>query len=180
MNIALSGTDLRITTSLIGPVLEDIATYKAIEIVGKLGDTKTVSLIKLLPIVPQAGDTATFDSTGITIKPLFFGSDTLVDGVYSFTIKYIKQGTNGLVVESNCLFLDVTLSCSISQTLNQLVEESKDGTLEPTSSMIHLLHYGLTNGSNCGCNCDDMIEAFKELKRLLTGVDPQLIANCGC
>ena len=112
------------------------------------------------------------------IKPQFFGIDKLIDGVYKFEIKISK--TQSFTIETNCAFIDIETKCKVAATLQNIKKESETKGIEKCSTIIHLLHYALINGSNCGCNCDEMCKVYKELYRLLNNIDPQIVNDCGC
>jgi hypothetical protein len=114
---------------------------------------------------------------GLYISPEFFSSTTLKDGVYRFDLKFIKASNAGYVIESNCAFIDVTTKCKVATLLNDLKNEAISKN-EDTSTIAHILHYALINGSNCGCNCDALCDVYKELYDLITNIEP--VPDCGC
>lgn len=110
---------------------------------------------------------------GIYITPAFFGATTFRDGIYKFDLKYVQADDAGFINESNCAFIDITTKCKVASTLNKLLEEG-----EETTAIIHLLHYSLVNGSNCGCNCADLCKVYIELASLLSDITETI--DCGC
>lgn len=155
--------------------------------------TITASLICATPPITQLYDTtdvlintskfyidfADADNIELIVKPqLFSGATKFVDGIYRFDIKF--STTSGFTIISNCLFIDITLACKVAGTLHNIVEENKIKVTEKISTIIHILHYSLVNGSNCGCNCDEMCEVYNDLKSLLLDIDPQILNDCGC
>ena len=105
------------------------------------------------------------------IAPSFFSLMNFIDGIYSFTLTF---NTNGQVIttESNCFFFDCETKCKVSTKLNELLDCNK------TATNIFLLHYTLTEGSNCGCNCEELCTIFNKLCSEL-GTN-ESCANCGC
>lgn len=116
-------------------------------------------------------------SDGLYLTPKFFNLDSIIDGIYKITLKYNKAD-NSYVEETNCSFVDITIKCKVANSLNLLLQESNDSNLEKLGSTIHLLHYALVNGSNCGCNCTELCQCYAALIDLLNNV-PQT-DNCDC
>lgn len=116
---------------------------------------------------------------GIYIKPIFFGLAAIKDGIYKVDVKMFDTDGN-FVLESNCAFIDISFKCLVASVLQNIMKEAEAGDTEGLSTIIHLLHYGLTNGSNCGCNCDELCEVFTQLNTLLISLDPKIQNNCGC
>lgn len=117
-------------------------------------------------------------SDSIIVKPPFFGllsNEDLKDGVYHFKIKLYKPNDT-FVFEEMCAFIDVTYKCKVSAFLKDLLDKSEDGVC---ATNVHVLHYALVNGSNCGCNCTDMCDVFKELTKLIKPINLQP-QGCGC
>lgn len=123
----------------------------------------------------------------IEIKPTFFGTveTALLDGVYKFTLAGY-DGTQSFR-EENCAFIDITMKCQVAKTLKNLIAESKDTITfdkENPATYIHLLHYSLVISSNCGCNCENLCNAYKELVALLesntTTITNTQQNGCGC
>lgn len=113
------------------------------------------------------------------IRPTFFGSSVFVDNIYKFSIKFTLEGGGYTLIE-NCIFIDITYKCKVAAYLKNIIEENADvNDNEKISTIIHLLHYSLVNGSNCGCNCSQLCEVFNELKLLLLNTKPEN-TNCGC
>ena len=135
--------------------------------------------VDLTAIVLPATIEFTVDNK-IKIFPGFFGLTEFIDGIYKFSIKRYQPG-EGTVIESNCLFIDMTLKCKVATLLGYIIEENKTrDSEEKIATIAHLLHYSLVNGSNCGCNCEEMCEVFRELNALLVNVDPTITNDCGC
>jgi hypothetical protein len=111
-----------------------------------------------------------FTNDAIVISPEFFNLTEFVDGVYSFTVTFTKD--NQLISQSSCFFFDCNTKCLVSERLEELKNCNKSAT------NLFLLHYTLTEGSNCGCNCDKLCEIFKKLCSELGGSNS--CSNCGC
>lgn len=124
---------------------------------------------------------ALIGADGVQIFPGFFGGAAVfATGVYSIKVKiFLAVGGNTLI--ANCAFIDAdNTSCKVASTLHNILGEYEDRSEEKPSTLIHLLHYSLVNGSNCGCNCDEMCKNYQALVDLLNNIDPQLKADCGC
>lgn len=119
-------------------------------------------------------------SNGIIVKPAFFNllsGEKLRDGVYSFSVKLFRID-NTYDYEESCAFIDVTYKCRVAETVKNLLDNTEDGQC---STVIHVLHYALVNGSNCGCNCKELCDVFKELTKLLIPIASTVIpSGCGC
>jgi hypothetical protein len=119
-----------------------------------------------------------FSASGVEVKPAFFNvisPNSIIDGVYYFNVK-IFTDENNYHFEEDCAFIDITFKCKVAQYLDTLNDITEDGKI---STNVHILHYALTNGSNCGCNCVAMCDVFKQLYDILKPITPQLQA-CGC
>lgn len=129
-----------------------------------------------LPLV--ANPYFVFSSDGIEVKPAFFNvisPNSIIDGVYTFNVK-IFTDLNNYHYEESCAFMDITFKCKVAQYLDTLNDITESGVV---STNVHILHYALVNGSNCGCNCIAMCDVFKQLYDLLKPITPQL-QSCGC
>lgn len=116
-----------------------------------------------------------FGADGLYILPSFFSMLELVDGIYKFDVKIYKTDSNTL--ETNCAFVDITIKCKVASVLDGIMKESKNAGIEQCSTIIHILHYALVNGSNCGCNCEELCTIFRELFALLNST---ITTDCGC
>jgi len=101
------------------------------------------------------------------------------DGIYKITLKY--NASNGSwVSESGCAFIDIDTKCKVASFLQNIVAENKTSIQDKPSTIIHVLHYALVNGSNCGCNCNELCEIYSELYSLIND-NPKLVnKDCGC
>jgi hypothetical protein len=134
------------------------------------------------PVFGTYGDTesiAFLVDDSLFITPAILKRKCLVDGIYNIQLKY-NDASNGFVIESNCAFVDIKTKCKVASTLQNLISEREGDNNEVVSMLVHTLHYALVNGSNCGCNCDEMCEVYAELYKLLNE-NPEIInTNCGC
>ena len=96
-----------------------------------------------------------FTGTSLLVTPSFFNLTEFVDGIYSFTLTYYSD--ESIITETTCFFFDCKTACQVSTKLEQLFSKEK------TATNIFLLHYTLTEGSNCGCNCAELCEIFTKL-----------------
>ena len=112
-----------------------------------------------------------FNSNMMYIAPSFFNMMNFTDGVYSFTLTF-NNGGQVITTESNCFFLDCKTGCEVSTKIKELEEASNP----KNATNIFLLHYTLTEGSNCGCNCDELCEIFRKLCNNLNSTS----CLCGC
>ena len=93
------------------------------------------------------------------------------DGVYKVRITYKKPDCSE-IVEENCTFVDCEIKCLVGKEVKDLLDIKNDDI------NIFLLHYTLTETSNCNCNCDALCEIYEELyNRLCENKD---CTNCGC
>lgn len=105
------------------------------------------------------------------INPSLFTLQEFVDGVYSFELVFTTTA-GSTIIESNCFFYDCETKCKLSKKLDELLECNKSAT------NLFLLHYTLTEGNNCGCNCDEMCQIFLTLCEKLG--DDKTCTACGC
>lgn len=121
----------------------------------------------------------------ILVAAKHFNISEYVDGIYTFSVRIEKSTpTLSWTIETNCFFFDVTFKCKVASTLNKLKEELASSSTERVATTIHIMHYALVNGSNCGCNCADLCNVFIELYALLTDTIGEnynnQTSNCGC
>lgn len=119
-----------------------------------------------------------FSADGIEVKPAFFNiisPNEIIDGIYHFTVK-IFTTLNNYNYEENCAFIDMTFKCKVAKYLDSFNDITENGQI---ATNVHILHYSLVNGSNCGCNCVAMCDIFKQLYNILKPVTPQM-QSCGC
>lgn len=113
-----------------------------------------------------------FDADALLLSPDFFAQgNAFQDGVYTITLTYIDLNGN-IITETNCFFLDCNTACLVSTKIKELEEASN----EKNATNIFLLHYTLTEGSNCGCNCEELCEIFRKLCTNLNSTS----CLCGC
>lgn len=112
-----------------------------------------------------------YNSNYMYIAPSFFSLEEFVDGIYSFTVSFNTKD-NTITNEANCFFFDCETKCKVSTKLGELMNCNK------TATNIFLLHYTLTEGSNCGCNCDELCAIYNKLCSEL-GTN-ESCSNCGC
>lgn len=132
-----------------------------------------------IPASYNGGVGAFLGGDGLYITPGLFNLTELMDGIYKITIKIIKDD-NSYSLETSCAFIDITTKCQVASVLHNLLQESKVAGTEKVSTAVHLLHYALVNGSNCGCNCEELCQVYTELYGLLSNIDPQITNDCGC
>lgn len=158
---------------------------------GNIGDYSTVALTgnkcNVTPTTISYNTTEVlnvgnkfFITDGIMyVRPTFFGMSAYTDNVYKFSIKFTLTAGGYTVIE-NCAFIDITFKCKVAGYLENILKESCDVTdTEKVGTIIHILHYSLINGSNCGCNCSELCQVFTELEKLLDTTNPEN-TDCGC
>jgi hypothetical protein len=114
---------------------------------------------------------AFFDGDTLLLTPAFFNMLNFQDGIYTIELTYINS-EGSVITEKNCFFLDCNTACTVSTKIKELQEASN----EKNATNIFLLHYTLTEGSNCGCNCDELCEIFTKLCNNLNSSS----CLCGC
>lgn len=122
------------------------------------------------------GSSSFLAGNSLFLRADLFDESDLKDGVYKVDLKLSKEDSH--ITESNCAFIDITVACQVANKLKDLLDSSSKKNKEPVATMIHLLHYAITNGSNCGCNCDDLCKGYKELACLLDNT--KITTDCGC
>lgn len=113
------------------------------------------------------------------VTPALFGITNFIDGIYKIQITLTKIDNTGFIVFSNCLFVDVTFKCRVASLIKDILRENENlQDSEKISTLAHILHYALTNGSGCGCNCEELCEVFNALSGILITINPT--TDCGC
>lgn len=107
--------------------------------------------------------------TGISIVPDFFDLEAFTDAVYSIEVSTFKP-SGSRVKESNCLFLDCKTSCVLTEALKDFTDDVKLQAL--------MMHYGLTVGTNCACECNMLCDLYTQLHSLL--YPTETTDSCGC
>lgn len=178
MTITNMGTHLLLESPYITLLGQTPADYEKVDITGCINCCPTSTLITT-EFPYTATPKITFGATSITIWPAFFGLTEFTDGIYKFEVKIYEIG-QGTTLESNCIFIDITFKCKVAALLKNIITENKTKSGEKLSTTAHILHYALFNGSNCGCNCEEMCQVFTYLNDLLSNLDPQIFVDCGC
>lgn len=107
----------------------------------------------------------------IYITPAFFGLETFAEGVYEIELSLHLD--HGYIVQfSGCYFLDVTMKCRLG-----LTSDFECG-LNTAQMQYLMLHYSLTEASNCQCECDKMHTIYEFLNKSLPLNSKT--QNCGC
>ncbi len=109
--------------------------------------------------------------TSFYVSPSFFELLTFPNGIYSFVLTFTTEAGD-IITINNCFFFDCETKCVVSQKIEELLNCNK------TATNIFLLHYTLTEGSNCGCNCDELCVIFNKLCSELNLSES--CSNCGC
>lgn len=110
-----------------------------------------------------------YNASGIVFTPTLINNTTFLNGIYQFTITAFKL-SGSRVSESNCIFLDCTLKCDLSDRLSALSSEDQIEVL--------MLHHGLVQGSNCACDCNTLCTLYGRLYSIV--YNTQIPNTCGC
>lgn len=108
---------------------------------------------------------------GLYIQPEFLEQEVLEDGVYKVKIR-IKRSNGSWIEEEGCSFIDIDTRCKVARFIEDILKKGEDAT------NVHIAHYGLVNGSNCGCNCKELCGLYKYLLSLIGEIKTD--KNCGC
>ena len=188
MTITLVDDYLLIESEAISEVIATPSDYLKLEVSGNINCCTSNCAEQVTTVTFDNPFTTTtkleLTGTGLKVFPAFFGLTSFIDGIYRFEIKRYPDpltGVSDTLYEQNCIFVDVTFKCKVASQLKYIIAENKNkGDTEKVATIIHLLHYALVNGSNCGCNCAEMCEVFKELNTILNTINPQISSDCGC
>ncbi len=170
---------LRVSASEVTQFIVDIADYTSVTVTGTINALyPSTGTLTTEEVVTSLDHDFFVNSCDLYIKPEFFGLTEFIDGVYDITVKFTHL--NGFITITNCVYIDITHKCKVASLLRSISAENELAGTEKTSTIVHLLHYALVNGSNCGCNCVELLQVFNELKDLLSEIDPQILKDCGC
>ena len=177
----ISGTDfLRVTSTEITNLMANKVDYSSVRLDVTLNCGEVLSKELTIAEMEAGNDYFVFSEgfQAIAVWPNMFGlgagpPDTYIDGVYSITVK-IYPIAGGFTQEANCTFVDVDYKCRLALLLEDVIKNQDPGTTA------HLLHYALVNGSNCGCNCEELCEIFAALTELLGTYNIPITNDCGC
>lgn len=157
----------------------NIQTYSSITLTSNRCGANNISIIYNTTEILNINSKYFIVENILYVRPSFFNLAIFVDDVYKLTLRF-TLGTSGYTLIENCIFIDITYKCKVAAYLKNILEENTNlADEEKVSTIIHILHYSLINGSNCGCNCTQLCEVFTELKKLLDNTKPENI-NCGC
>lgn len=126
-----------------------------------------------VPIMEQFYYNSSDKNSIISVTRLILNPDILAleyfpDSVYTIFLKFTKlSGTQ--ITQSNCTFVDCTMKCKVIEKLKELNEKDQIELL--------MIHYGLSIGSNCSCECEELCTLFKKLAIWL---DEEIQTNCDC
>lgn len=109
-----------------------------------------------------------FTAQGIVLNSKIIEQAAFPDGVYNIKVTLWRpSGTR--VAQQNCLFFDCNTACKVSAALEGATPEEQTELL--------MLHYGLTKGSNCACDCASLCKLYQRLFILLNNTQ---LSDCGC
>lgn len=120
------------------------------------------------------------DDNTVYLKAPAFGLVLFEDGIYEANIRFLTL--DAATIQANCTFVDITYKCKVASLLDQILKENEaeaDGS-QKTSTIAHILHYSMVNGSNCGCNCAELCKIFDALTELLGDITLDSNEDCGC
>lgn len=167
ISVASDYSKLTVSSSDIDDVIANVGNYIGITVTVSKNccDNTTYTYSLALPTI--SSDYFNLN-TGLDILPAFIDEDEFIDGVYKVTI-VIELDDNSKITEHNCLFVDNETNCNLAEGIINLEDDDKIHAL--------MLHYGLIQGSGCGCNCDELCTLYNDLLKLLGSTDN---SNCNC
>ena len=170
---------VKVVSAEISSFITNIVDYTGLELIANITCCNTSINSGVINTTNIVDDTQSIYVSSVDsclyIKPTFLGLSDLVDAIYNLEIKLIEDGYTQI---SNCAFLDITYKCKVGGLLKWLIEENDDNSTEKVSTIAHILHYSLFNVSNCGCNCGELCNIFKELTDILNITLQD--NDCGC
>jgi hypothetical protein len=92
----------------------------------------------------------------------------LPDGVYSVNIQTSSVEEGGSETDA-CAFLDCETKGMVCSNIDQLLNCDTD---------LFLMHYGLTIGDDCNCNCEALCELYDKLKEKLNADNVNNCKSC--
>lgn len=170
---------IQVTSGEIKVLIAIPSDYSKIEVTASQDCGTSITKTLNNPFVATT-DLALLGIDSIKITPHFFGLTTIPSGIFKVSVKIFVISPLQTILIANCAFVDIDVACKVAALLHNIIGEYEDKTAEKPSIIAHVLHYSLVNGSNCGCNCDEMCKNYSGLVDILTNIDPKLIADCGC
>jgi hypothetical protein len=110
-------------------------------------------------------DVYNWTGTQLEINPKIVNENNTkwADGVYKVIVT-LSDDAEDVVSESNCFFLDCETSCKVAKHIKALLKTETD-------TEVHLLHFGLVNGGNCNCNCEELCYLYRKLFNILNNTE---------
>lgn len=175
MKITQADNQLIIDSPIISNFLNDPSKYFSINLIADINCCPPITNSYSPSLIYDPNNTFYIDTATnlVYVNPSAFGLSTLSDGVYRCNLRFLFADNSGSEYDISCIFVDINIKCTLSNYLEGLIAG------EDTSSIAYLLHYALTNGSNCGCNCDELCEVFNALNEIITDTTTQT-NDCGC
>ena len=182
MNISYTQTSsvklIKVTSPEIATFIGNLSSYTGIEVIanhtcdlnnidsGTINTTDIVDTTKSIYVA----------DTSLYITPSFLSLLDLIDDIYNIQVRLITN--TGYIQITNCAFLDISYKCKVANLLKELIIETDLPDGEKVSTFVHILHYSLINGSNCGCNCGELCTIFSQLSDILNVTIQD--NDCGC
>lgn len=153
---------------------EEISLSEELTVLIVVNEKPSISKTYSLPLVPN--EEIEFIDDDLVIKDKFFLGSIIEDGIYH--IKLILKKGDEFLVDKNCAFIDCRISCLLSEITSRSLKTYEKLSESEEVILLNMLLYSLKEGSNCGCNCNELQEIFN---KLIKEINININTNeCGC
>lgn len=115
-------------------------------------------------------ESISLDQNTIVLLPSFFDLEAYSDSIVHLELTLTHED-GSFTTEEVCYFMDCTIKCKLTSMHNfECLNQGMN---------LAMLHYSLTQASNCNCDCANMYEIFQYLDKQLTYITNN-IEGCGC
>lgn len=161
LTIADDFTSITVQSSILDSYQATPSNYTEVKITAYINCCDTTVYEKVF--TSNAGIST--DGEYVIDKDFFeFAEDVLPDGVYQFSVSSVDI-TSTASQQSSCILLDNLLHCQVLEF-----------TVKNPDSTVYMLHYLLTQSSDCNCYCSDMCIL---LDRIVYMMDMAPTVPCG-
>lgn len=151
--------------------------YESVKVVVNINDSIEIS--KTYPY-PLDTDEISMEGNDVTLHNNFFYNSEVVkdlgDGIYTISLIF-KEGDDYHVYK-NCIYIDCRIKCLLTFVTSKSLNKDSKTSIQEKAVVINMLQYALTEGSNCGCNCEELQDIYDKLMDEIS--ETINTDDCGC